>query len=165
MGLCAIPCLFHTGSRTPGEGRRGRGNKTKEINIFSILVKCIHVWCVFARGDCLANTPCNYSLLVLVQFSICQDKQWFLNNEGNIFERRNFTFAQLNVCVLCFSISRKREALFCLDYKAVYSGRYSTSFSREILNPPPHKAIVKFPAVCCYALTRPHGVTCRKTYM
>ena len=90
-----------------GEG----GNKAKGINIFSILVKCIHVWFDLARGDCWL-IPRVITLFWSVCDLVCHDKQWFLNNEGDIFETRNFTFAQLNILLSCFRISRKRGVLF-----------------------------------------------------
>jgi hypothetical protein len=83
------------------------GNRTKGINIFSVLAKCIHVWFDLARG--------NFWLIrrvIAVFWTWCDgDNQWLLNYEGNIFEIRSFTLAQLNFFALYFRITDQPRGL------------------------------------------------------
>jgi len=157
MGLSAIPYLFHTGLRTPGRW----GNKTKGIKIFSILVKCIHVWFVLARVDCWL-----IGHVITLFWSwcdlVCHDKQWFLNNEGNIFWK---ICAIKLLCITFQDFPKTRSLVIFFWFKRPCIIVDSRRHSRGKYWPPLHEAKVKFPAVCCFALTRPHGVTCRKTYM
>ena len=132
MGLSAIPSLFHTGLRKPGGGEGG-GNKTKGINIFSILVKCIHVWFDLTRGECWL-IPHVITLFWSWCDLVCHDKQGFLNNDGNIFERLEFYICAIKLSGIMFQDFPKTRSpvLFfwfirpCIlvDNRCHYRGKY-----------------------------------------